>query len=133
MAVRTTEPTEIASGVWRLGTELVNWYLVKEGGRLTVVDAGAPKYRPQLDVALGRLGRSLGDVAAIVLTHAHSDHTGFAEALREETACPSTSTPTTRASPRRASRLTSAKRHSCRTSASATHGGSSFTSRARAQ
>jgi glyoxylase-like metal-dependent hydrolase (beta-lactamase superfamily II) len=88
MAVRTTEPTEIASGVWRLGTELVNWCLAEEGGRLTVVDAGAPKYRPQLDVAFGRLGRSLGDVAAIVLTHGHSDHTGFAEALREETGVP---------------------------------------------
>ena len=88
MAVRTTEPTELASGVWRLGTELVNWYVVKDGGRLTVVDAGAPKYRPQLDTALARLGRSLGDVAAIVLTHAHSDHTGFAEALREETGVP---------------------------------------------
>jgi glyoxylase-like metal-dependent hydrolase (beta-lactamase superfamily II) len=88
MAVRTTEPTEIASGVWRLGTELVNWYLVEEDGRLTVVDAGAPKYRPQLDVALARLGRSVGDVAAIVLTHAHSDHTGFAEALREQTGVP---------------------------------------------
>jgi glyoxylase-like metal-dependent hydrolase (beta-lactamase superfamily II) len=88
MAVRTTEPTEIASGVWRLGTELVNWYLVEEGGRLTVVDAGAPKYRHQLDVALGRLGRSVADVAAIVLTHAHSDHTGFAEVLRDETGVP---------------------------------------------
>jgi glyoxylase-like metal-dependent hydrolase (beta-lactamase superfamily II) len=88
MAVRTTEPTELAGGVWRLGTELVNWYLVEEGGRVTVVDAGAPKYRPQLDVALARLGRSVGDVAAIVLTHAHSDHTGFAEALREETGAP---------------------------------------------
>jgi glyoxylase-like metal-dependent hydrolase (beta-lactamase superfamily II) len=88
MAVRTTEPTEIASGVWRLSTELVNWYLVEDGDGVTVVDAGAPKYRPQLEVALARLGRSLGDVAAIVLTHAHSDHTGFAEALREETGVP---------------------------------------------
>ena len=88
MAVRTTEPTEVATGVWRLGTELVNWYLVEDGGRITVVDAGAPKYRPQLDTALARLGRSLGDVAAIVLTHAHSDHTGFAEQLRTEANVP---------------------------------------------
>jgi glyoxylase-like metal-dependent hydrolase (beta-lactamase superfamily II) len=29
-----------------------------------------------------------GDVAAIVLTHAHSDHTGFAEQLRGETGVP---------------------------------------------
>jgi glyoxylase-like metal-dependent hydrolase (beta-lactamase superfamily II) len=88
MTVRTTEPTELASGVWRLGTELVNWYLVEDGGRITVVDAGAPKYRPQLDTALARLGRSLGDVAAIVLTHAHSDHTGFAEQLRTQASVP---------------------------------------------
>jgi glyoxylase-like metal-dependent hydrolase (beta-lactamase superfamily II) len=88
VAVRTTDPTEVASGVWRLGTELVNWYLVDDDGRLTVVDTGAPKYRPQLDAALARLGRGLGDVAAIVLTHAHSDHIGFAEELRGETGVP---------------------------------------------
>jgi glyoxylase-like metal-dependent hydrolase (beta-lactamase superfamily II) len=88
MAVRTTEPTEIASGVWRLGTELVNWYLVEDGDGVTVVDAGAPKYRRQLDAGLARVGRSLGDVTAIVLTHAHADHVGFAEALREETGVP---------------------------------------------
>src|SRR2546421_2353017 len=88
MAVRTTEPTEVASSVWRLGTKLVNWYVVEDGGRLTVVDAGAPRYRPQLDPVLQTLGRSLGDVAAIVLTHAHSDHTGFAEELRTETSVP---------------------------------------------
>ena len=88
MAVRTTDPTEVASGVWRLGTELVNWYLVEDEGRLTVIDAGAPKYRPQLDTGLRRLGRSLGDVAALVLTHAHSDHVGFAEELRAETGVP---------------------------------------------
>jgi glyoxylase-like metal-dependent hydrolase (beta-lactamase superfamily II) len=88
VGVQTTEPTEVASGVWRLGTELVNWYLLDDGGRLTVVDAGAPKYRPQLDAALERFGRNLDDVAAIVLTHAHSDHTGFAEDLRKETGIP---------------------------------------------
>lgn len=88
VAVRTTDPTELANGVWRLGTELVNWYLVEDEGRLTVVDAGAPKYRPQLGTALARLGRNLGDVAAIVLTHGHSDHTGFAEQLRREANVP---------------------------------------------
>jgi glyoxylase-like metal-dependent hydrolase (beta-lactamase superfamily II) len=133
VGVQTTEPTEIASGVWRLGTELVNWYLVADAGGVTVVDAGAPKYLPQLDVALARLGRSLGDVAAIVLTHAHSDHTGFAEALREETGVPVYVHADDESSPQRASSPGSVRRRSCRTSAMATRGGCSFTSRARAR
>ena len=33
--MRTTEPSELAGGLWRLGTELVNWYLVEDGGRLS--------------------------------------------------------------------------------------------------
>ncbi|HEX6702041.1 MAG TPA: MBL fold metallo-hydrolase [Gaiellaceae bacterium] len=85
MAVRVTEPVELARGVWRAGTEIVNWYLVEDEGRVTIVDAGVPKFRPQLDVALDRMGRSLGDVAALILTHAHVDHIGFAEPLRAET------------------------------------------------
>ena len=85
MSVKETEPTELAPGVWRCGTELVNWYLVEEGGRVTIVDAGLPGYRPQLDRALARMGRSLGDVAAVLLTHAHVDHVGIAEPVRQET------------------------------------------------
>jgi len=85
VAVRVTEPVELAPGVWRAGTELVNWYLVEDEGRVAIVDAGVPKYRPQLDAALAKMGRSMGDVAAVVLTHAHADHVGFAEPLRAET------------------------------------------------
>ena len=43
MFAQETEPTLVADGVVRLGTELVNWYLVEDGGRVTIVDAGAPK------------------------------------------------------------------------------------------
>ena len=63
----------------------MNWYLVEEGARVTIVDAGLPGYRPQLDRALARMGRSLGDVAAVLLTHAHVDHVGIAEPVRQET------------------------------------------------
>lgn len=88
MPVTATPPTRVADGVTRLGTSLVNWYLVEEEGRLTVVDAGLPAYRPQLDVALRTLGRRLHEVEAIVLTHAHADHVGLAEMLRRETGAP---------------------------------------------
>jgi hypothetical protein len=35
---------EIAEGVRRLRTRWVNWYIVEDGARLTVVDAGLPQY-----------------------------------------------------------------------------------------
>ena len=85
---RETQPTLVAEGVVRLGTELVNWYLLEEDGKVTVVDAGAPAYRPQLDKGLALLGREPADVAAVILTHAHSDHIGFAEPLRAELGIP---------------------------------------------
>jgi glyoxylase-like metal-dependent hydrolase (beta-lactamase superfamily II) len=84
MFARETEPTLVADGVVRLGTELVNWYLLEDGGRVTVVDAGMPKFRPQLERGLALLGRTTGDVEAVILTHAHSDHVGLAEPLRTE-------------------------------------------------
>jgi glyoxylase-like metal-dependent hydrolase (beta-lactamase superfamily II) len=78
----------VSEGVVRLGTWIVNWYLVEDGGRVTVVDAAVPGYRAQLGAGLARLGRSESDIAAVVLTHAHADHTGVAEILRGELGVP---------------------------------------------
>ena len=80
--------TRIAEGVHRLGSSLINFYLVEDGDRLTVVDAGLPGYRKRLDAALAELGRSLSDVEAVLLTHGHGDHVGFAESVRSEAGVP---------------------------------------------
>ena len=72
------------SEVHRQGTFYVNWYLVEDSGQLTIVDAGASGYWPQLDEALAGLGRTREDVRGLVLTHGHVDHVGFAERLRVE-------------------------------------------------
>jgi len=80
--------TVINEHVVRLGSPLVNWYLLEEGGQVTVVDAGLPGYRDQLSAGLQQLGRSETDVAAVVLTHGHGDHTGVAEMLRTELGVP---------------------------------------------
>ena len=80
--------TEVAPRVHRLGTPRINWYVVEDEGALTVIDAGMPAHRPMLDELLSRLGRSLADVAAVVLTHPHVDHIWIAERLRTEAGAP---------------------------------------------
>ena len=76
-------PVEIVPGVYGLGTDMVNWYLVEDGGRLTAVDAGLPGFRETLDSDLRAIGHGIGDVEAVVLTHCDSDHTGLANAFKE--------------------------------------------------
>ena len=73
---------EVADGIRRLSGGVVNFYLIEQDGRFTLVDAGAPRDWELLVAVLSRLGRTLEDLEAIVLTHAHADHTGFAERAR---------------------------------------------------
>src|SRR4028119_829099 len=79
---------DVAEGVHRISEHYVNWYLVEEGGRITIVDAGLPASWQSLLEALNKIGRSPGDVEALVLTHAHFDHIGFAERARAELGIP---------------------------------------------
>jgi glyoxylase-like metal-dependent hydrolase (beta-lactamase superfamily II) len=81
-------PAKLAEGVVRLGTPMVNWYLVADESGVTVVDAGCPKYRPQLEPGLELLGRPASDIKALVLTHSDGDHIGVAEQLRSELGIP---------------------------------------------
>jgi glyoxylase-like metal-dependent hydrolase (beta-lactamase superfamily II) len=69
---------EVAPGIHRLGNELVNFYVVEDGRRLALVDAGLPGFRRQLEEFLAGRGRTVGDIEAVLLTHAHADHVGVA-------------------------------------------------------
>jgi glyoxylase-like metal-dependent hydrolase (beta-lactamase superfamily II) len=73
---------EVAAGVHRLTKGIVNWYLIEDGGKLVLVDAGAPGDWDLLVLTVAKLGRRLDDIDAVLLTHAHGDHTGFAERAR---------------------------------------------------
>jgi glyoxylase-like metal-dependent hydrolase (beta-lactamase superfamily II) len=69
----------VAPGVHRIEDAFTNWYLIEAEDGITIVDCGVPRSWDSLRTALG--GR-LDAVRAIVLTHAHFDHVGFAERAR---------------------------------------------------
>jgi glyoxylase-like metal-dependent hydrolase (beta-lactamase superfamily II) len=79
---------KIAPGVHRIGSGLVNSYLLEESEEITIVDAGAPGYWNDLPNELTAMNRTFADIRALVLTHAHIDHVGFAERLRREKGVP---------------------------------------------
>ena len=79
---------QLAANLHRIGSDLVNAFLVEEDGELTLVDAGMPGNYRDLETELRRLGRSLSDIRGVALTHGDPDHTGFAERLRRETGVP---------------------------------------------
>ena len=74
----------LAPSLHRLGEEIVCCYLVEEAGAVTLIDAGVPAYYADLTAELAAMGRTIEDVRALVLTHGHDDHIGFAERLRAE-------------------------------------------------
>ncbi|TMB90819.1 MAG: MBL fold metallo-hydrolase [Chloroflexi bacterium] len=75
---------ELAAGLRRLSNSVSHFYVVEEGGRLTLVDAGKPSDWALLLQMLESRGLSLTAIECVLLTHAHSDHTGFAERARVE-------------------------------------------------
>jgi glyoxylase-like metal-dependent hydrolase (beta-lactamase superfamily II) len=79
---------QIVRGIHRIGSNKVNVYLIEDGGSITIVDAGLPGYWDDLATELAAMGRTLADVRAVLLTHAHDDHIGFAERIRSEADVP---------------------------------------------
>lgn len=75
---------QVADGVYRLGRKRHNFYLIVEQGRSTVVDAGGSWEYSLLDAALQQLGLTLADVEALLITHAHPDHIGFAQQVADQ-------------------------------------------------
>ncbi|HET7015026.1 MAG TPA: MBL fold metallo-hydrolase [Streptosporangiaceae bacterium] len=76
---------QITSGLHRIGTDIVNSYLIADDDGVTIIDAGLPGYWHGLQHELAAIGKSLGDVRALILTHGDTDHIGFAARLHRET------------------------------------------------
>lgn len=79
---------QIAPSVHHFATGPFNWYVLEQDSRLTLVDAGFPGHYRTFLAGLASINRSISDVEAIIVTHAHADHMGFAERVRRETGAP---------------------------------------------
>jgi glyoxylase-like metal-dependent hydrolase (beta-lactamase superfamily II) len=79
---------QLAPSLHRIGSDLVNVYLVEDATGVTIVDAGLPGLWDELEPELVEMGRSLDDVRGVILTHGDTDHIGFAERLRRERGVP---------------------------------------------
>jgi glyoxylase-like metal-dependent hydrolase (beta-lactamase superfamily II) len=77
-----------APGVHRVTDAFTNWYLIEGEGGISVVDCGVPGSWDSFLAALDTLGRRPDDVRAVVLTHGHFDHVGFAERARHRLGVP---------------------------------------------
>jgi len=75
---------DVVTGVHRIEDAYTNWYLIEDNGKLTVVDCGTRSSWRSFEAALDEIGRAKAEVEAVVLTHAHFDHLGFAERARSE-------------------------------------------------
>jgi glyoxylase-like metal-dependent hydrolase (beta-lactamase superfamily II) len=75
-----------AERIHQVTNAFTNFFLVEDGpsGAVTVVDTGFPRSWSALHDALAQLKRRSADIEAIVLTHAHFDHMGFARRAQQQ-------------------------------------------------
>lgn len=70
--------------VHTLTMDYANVYLVEQGSHTVMIDSGLTKNAPALDRAMRELGIDPHKLDAIVITHAHQDHTGGARYFQKK-------------------------------------------------
>ena len=66
----------------------MNWYLLREGRAVTLVDSGYPADAERVEASVRYVGARPEDLAALLVTHAHTDHIGAANHLHERYGTP---------------------------------------------
>lgn len=79
---------EVAPGVHRIEHAYTNCYLVADEEGVTLIDACFPSTGQAVIDCLAAIGRTPADIRALLLTHGHFDHVGFARGLRNALGVP---------------------------------------------
>lgn len=80
--------SDVADGIHLITHAHVNCYLVEDDEGVTLVDAGLPSMWPMVGELLEDRGRRPEEVKALLLTHGHFDHVGFARRAQQEWGVP---------------------------------------------
>lgn len=67
---------QVTEDIFLVQGTAVNWTLLREGGDLTLVDAGYPNDLALLLASIEHLGHRIEDLRCVLVTHAHVDHIG---------------------------------------------------------
>jgi glyoxylase-like metal-dependent hydrolase (beta-lactamase superfamily II) len=88
MAVPGQDISEVADDVFLVRGSQVNWYLLREGGAVTLVDSGYPADTGRVEASVRHIGARPEDIVALLVTHAHTDHIGAANHLHDRYGTP---------------------------------------------
>ena len=87
MSKTIVEP-RVADNVFAFTGTDVNWVLIQDGTELTLVDGGWIGDTEEVERSIRSLGRRPQDLRAVLLTHAHADHTGALNHLHDRYGVP---------------------------------------------
>jgi glyoxylase-like metal-dependent hydrolase (beta-lactamase superfamily II) len=73
----------LRASVHRLGSRRVNWFIVDDPDGLVIIDTGVPSHLEHLHHWLDEHDRRPEEITAVLLTHGHADHLGFARRLAD--------------------------------------------------
>lgn len=75
---------DVVPGVHLIVHGHTNCYVVQDDTGVTLIDAGYPSTRRLVEECLTTIGTSPEDVRALLITHGHFDHLGFAQSVQRD-------------------------------------------------